>query len=167
MKFKLYKESHKMGTIYNDVMEQYKKNDAELSIEFFNFRTNSVTYAKIFDEYKSLQKDINGDDVLLLCQIRTQENRIVSAGHWSMMEKVIYNNLKKKFTEGETIAEVLHKIKDIARDIIEQIYPELMTEKFGIPIAENECALCRVRGIIFDTEFTDIAIDGEILPLLY
>ena len=53
--------------------------------------------------------------------------------------------------------------------------PRLMTytekdiiEKFisRTTIEENECTLCRVRDIVFDPEYCDMVIGGEVLPFL-
>ena len=60
----LYKEDN-MGIIYEKVMEEYLKDDVELSMSFFDFKINDITYAEVLDEYKALQKYINGDEILL------------------------------------------------------------------------------------------------------
>ena len=58
-----------------------------------------------------------------------------------------------------TVAEVLQEIKIIAKDIIEKFLSRTT-------IKGNECTLCRVRDIVFDPEYHDMVIGGEVLPFL-
>lgn len=154
----LYKEDN-MGIIYEKVMEEYLKDDVELSMSFFDFKINDITYAEVLDEYKALQKYINGDEILLLCLISNSGNRILCGEHWKNVEISIYDNLKKKIVMDNTVAEVLQEIKTIAKDIIEKFISRTTIE-------ENECTLCRVRDIVFDPEYCDMVIGGEVLPFL-
>lgn len=154
----LYEEDN-MGIIYENVMEEYLKDDVELSMSFFDFKINDITYAEVLDEYKALQKRINGDEILLLCLVSNSENRILCGEHWKNVEISIYDNLKRKIVMDNTVAEVLQEIKIIAKDIIEKFISRTT-------IKGNECTLCRVRDIVFDPEYHDMVIGGEVLPFL-
>lgn len=148
-----------MGIIYENVMEEYLKDDVELSMSFFDFKINDITYAEVLDEYKALQKCINGDEILLLCLVASSKNRIIWGRHWKNVEISICDNLRKKIVMDNTVAEVLQEIKTIAKDVIKKFIS-------GTSIKENQCTLCRVKDIVFDPEYYDVVIGGEILPFL-
>lgn len=103
-----------MSKVYNMVIEEFQKYDAELSDAFFDFEADNMTYRELLDVYKKLQKEINGDDLLFLDKIEVVDNLIISATKLDYEEYASFFN-GIRIPSGMTAEQALSKIGKLCR----------------------------------------------------
>lgn len=126
-----------MGKVYNEVLEDYKEHNTELSSAFFDFEVGNVTFRELLDDYKNLQKVINGDDIFFLDKVEMEGDRVLSA---TILD---YGDYASFFNE-------LH-------------IPAGMTASYALETIGKLCRIYRVYGALLDK---DTLIKGQVLDFL-